>query len=247
MQEFWREQTQISETRDGFTLTLPLMYPDGWQVTVLLQLISPGHVRCSDQGSTIGPLVEAGMNLDAKHTRSLLNERIETFELDRDGFVLSKNFRLPLEGVDVQLFAEALVSIAHLIYRNEPSEIAVETPADRTVKRVFRERHLTPIEGALLPGRVEKKIRVDYYLEAKRPFALEVIRRREPTLNYIEQWAWRWTDLRNRDRRLLNAMVYDPDLQRMDQPVLDIGRSVCDLFCPYFETEQLDRLIQNSQ
>jgi len=38
----------------------------------------------------------------------------------RCGFELFREIRLPLDGLDVQLFAESLVSIAHLVYRYEP-------------------------------------------------------------------------------------------------------------------------------
>ena len=68
MEAFWREQMETAETRDGLALTLPLMYPDGWQVSVFLSATTPGRVQISDQGKTLGALQQAGMNLDAKPT-----------------------------------------------------------------------------------------------------------------------------------------------------------------------------------
>lgn len=245
MEGFWRDQTEAVRTREGLALSLPLMYPDGLQVTVFIEPTAPGYLRLSDRGKTLGPLVEAGMNLDAKLTGILLNERVQMFELQRQGLVLIKDLREPLQGIDIQLFAESLVSISHLIYRNEP-EAMIDTVADQTVRTIFRERQLRPIEGALLPGRIEKKIKVDYYLDSRRPLAMEVIKRRGTNLGYIEQWAWRWTDLKNRNQKLLSAMVYDPDVQPFDAPILDIGNSVCDLFCPYFETDRINSFMRKA-
>jgi hypothetical protein len=61
MQTFWREQVEAAYTRDGIALTLPLMYPDGWQVTVHITTTTPGRARLSDYGKTLGSLVEAGL------------------------------------------------------------------------------------------------------------------------------------------------------------------------------------------
>jgi hypothetical protein len=58
------------------------------------------------------------------------------FDLHREGFVLQKQIRLPIDGLDIQLFGEALVSLAHLIYRYEP-ETVEENVADRTVQKLF--------------------------------------------------------------------------------------------------------------
>ena len=247
METFWREQVEVAPTRDGIALTLPLMYPDGWQVTVFLAALTPGWVRLSDHGKTLGALIEAGMNLDAKHsnTATLLDERVKMFELQSDGTVLSKNARLPLQGVDVQLFAEALVSIAHLIYRHEPVP-AQENAAEKAVARVFSARHVTPRRNAELEGVLERRIRVDYLVEARRPLAVQVVSRRENLLAYMEQWAFRWSDLRKRDDRLLAAMVYDPESQAWDDTALRIGGEVCDCFCRYDETESLNAALTKS-
>lgn len=244
MEAFWREQVEAALTRDGLALTLPLMYPDGWQVTVYLTALSPDRVQLSDHGKTLGALIEAGMNLDAKQsaTAALLNERVATFELQSDGAVLSKDVRLPLQGLDVQLFAEALVSIAHLIYRHEPAA-AQENPAEKAVRRVFAARNVTPRRNAELEGVLKRRIRVDYLVEARRPLAVQVVSRRDNLLAYMEQWAFRWSDLRKRNGQLLAAMVYDPENQAWDDTALRIGGEVCDCFCRYDEAEPLDRAL----
>jgi hypothetical protein len=242
MEAFWREQVQVATTREGVALTLPLMYPDGWQVTVYLNQLTPGWVRISDHGKTLGTLIEAGMSLEAKHTAALLTERVETFELRSDGAILSKDVPLPLQGIDVQLFAEALISIAHLIYRYEPVSL-LENPADKAVRRVFENRKVQPRRNAELKGHLLQATRVDYLVEAKSPLAVQVVNRRENLLDYMEKWAFRWSDLQKQNDRLLAGMVYNPENQDWDATSLRIGNEVCDVFCRYDELEPLNRIL----
>jgi len=63
--------------------------------------------------------------------------------------------------------------------------------------------------------------------------------------DYMERWAWRWTDLKKQNPELLSAMVYNPDLQDWDNTSLKIGQEVCDLFCPCYDRDQIkDTLIR---
>jgi hypothetical protein len=63
--------------------------------------------------------------------------------------------------------------------------------------------------------------------------------------DYMERWAWRWTDLKKQNHELLSAMVYNPDLQDWDNTSLKIGQEVCDLFCPCYDRDQIkDTLIR---
>lgn len=242
MQAFWHEQVQAAKTREGIALTLPIMYPDGWQVTVHIAPLTPGWARITDQGKTLGALLETGMSLDAKHTAALLDERIQAFELKSDGAIISKEVRLPLQGVDVQLFAEALVSIAHLVYRHEPAAL-LENPADKVVRRVFEARKVQPRRNAEVQGKLLKFTRVDYLVEAKRPLAVQVVNRRDNLLDYMERWAFRWDDLKKHNNRLLTGMVYNPENQDWDETSLRIGSEVCDVFCRYDEVQPLNRVL----
>lgn len=245
MEAFWREQVQAAPSRDGIALTLPLMYPDGWQVTVFLSQLTPGWLRLSDHGKTLGALIETGMSLDAKYTATILEDRVQSFELRNDGAMLSKDVRLPLQGVDVQLFAEALVSVAHLVYRHEPA-ILLDNPADKAVRRVFETRKVQPRRNVEMEGHLVRTTRVDYMVDAKRPLAIQVVNRRENLLDYMERWAFRWNDLRQHDNRLLTGMVFNPENQDWDATALHIGNEVCDVFCRYDEAEPLYRMLDKA-
>jgi hypothetical protein len=166
-------------------------------------------------------------------------QRIQTFELRSNGAVISKDIKLPLQGVDVQLFAEALVSIAHLMYRHEPT-LLVENAADKAVRQIFSAHKLQPRQNAEVEGHLLKSTRVDYLIEGKRTLAVQVINRREHLLDYMERWAFRWDDLKKRNNRLMTGMVYNPENQQWDPTSLRIGREVCDVFCRYDEAATLD-------
>jgi len=238
MELFWREQVEAVRTREGIALTLPLMYPDGWQATVHLTPSAPGFLRLSDHGKALGSLIESGLNLNSRFTASLLEERLSMFEVRREGLLITKDVRLPLQGVDIQIFAESLVSIAHLIYRHEPASLQWSS-ADKVVRGIFAARNIRPRRNVPMEGQIEKRILVDYVVDVRGQMALEVVHRKENLLPYMEQWAFRWDDLRKKNKQLVAAMVYDPENQAWDSTALRIGSEVCDVFCRYDEAEGL--------
>ncbi|MDB6056760.1 MAG: hypothetical protein JWO95_604 [Verrucomicrobiales bacterium] len=248
VQAFLGEQINAEKTRRGVVMALPLMYPDGYQVQVHLEPVTKSTALITDRGRTLAKLLENGLNLDAKQTLALLDERKQMFEVNQAGFELQKEIRLPLQGIDVHLFAESLVSIAHLIYKYEPVT-SEESVADRTLKQIFKERGIEPTVNAVIDGKIEKQIRVNYLLSGRHPLACKVVKRRGPMLGYMEQWGWRWTDVKQHNPHLLRGMIYDPDKQEWDDTTLNICKSVCDLFCPYLETQTIhdaiDRAFKN--
>jgi hypothetical protein len=239
---FWADTLKIEPAREGVNIALPLLYPDGLQVVANLRPLAERTALLSDRGEVLANLTNSGFNLESEIVKKLITERLQVFDLQRDGLILEKQIRLPIDGLDIQLFGEALVSLAHLIYRYEP-ETTEESIADRTIQKLFLEHGLVPKRNAILEGRVEKRIQVDYFLEGKRGFALEVVKRKHHLVPYMEQWGWRWNDLRTKRPHLIRTMVYDPDNQHWDDTALAIGRSVCEVFCPYFEQEKVQKAI----
>jgi len=239
---FWSDTLEIAAHRRGLTLAVPLCYPDGWQVILELSRPVPGVLRLSDHGRTLQWLEGRGQNLDKKSVQNHLRERCTTFGMRQDGIALVKELPLPLDPASLQLFAEALVGIAYLYYLHKPAERAAEVPVE-TIERVFAERHLSPRRNHPLDGKIETGIRVDYYLPQQHPVALQILAQRGNVRQVMEQWGFRWTDLRNAHPKLRPAMVYDPDNQRIDPQTLRIGESVCDLFCPYHETAAIHEFL----
>lgn len=243
LSSFWSYALQIEWERDRLHLAWPLMLPDGLQLVFELRPITGAAAILSDAGRILGRLAAEGLNVDAGATADLIERRLAFFGLERDGFELRRPARLPIEAVEVQLFAEGLSSIAQLINRHEP-EAEEESVARKSVERLFQLRHLEPRRNHALEGRLEKAIRVSYYLEGRKGLALEVVDRRTNLHGYMQQWGWRWTDLHARHPQLVRAMVYDPDRQEWDAAALEIGRSVCEVFCPYHESEELGRAVE---
>jgi hypothetical protein len=237
---FWNEQLAIEESRGGLAAALPLMYPDGMQVTVNIEPFAPAQAMITDRGRTLMALEQGGINLEprSKHNHALLEEKKKVFDLNQDGYELRKLIRLPLSGIDVQLFAESLVSISHLVYRAEAHGVQ-EHVVRNALQRTFETKHLKPKENAFLPRKVVDRIPVGFLFEEKRVMAMKPIDIHGRVRDHMEQWGWRWTDLHKQNPDVLRAMIYNPDQQDWDETSLKIGREVCDLFCPYFESGQI--------
>jgi hypothetical protein len=242
---FWNDSFSVEATGDGVAIALPLLYPSGLQVAVSLKPIAETIAILSDRGETLGNLFNSGVSLEGATAEQFISDRLRVFDLKRDGLILQKQVSLPPDGLDIHLFGEALVSLAHLIYRYEP-EAVEEDVAGRTVHKLFSERALKPRRNFVFEGLVEKRIQIDYYLEGQRGLALEVIKRKGDLLPYMERWGWRWTDLRKNHPQLLRAMVYDPDNQKWESTSLAIGQSVCEVFCPYFDQPTLQNVIEDA-
>lgn len=243
LESFWSGMLEIAETRTGIALAVPLCRPDGWQIIVEVDELTPKAARLTDRGRILHWLAGAGQNVDGPGFCSLVNDRLRTFDLKRDAWEIYREVSLPLQGIDLHLFGEALVNIANLGNLHEPVA-RTQNIAEQTVEKVFADRQLRPQRNQTLSGCVEKKVRVDFYLDdTAHPVAVQVLNRRGSVTSYMEQWGFRWRDLRDATPTLLPAMIYDPATQEIDATAKAIGESVCELFCPYHETEKLHDLL----
>jgi hypothetical protein len=59
----------------------------------------------------------------------------------------------------------------------------------------------------------------------------------------MEQWGYRWNDLRKVTPELMPVMLFDPSVQEIDQETRAIGEDVCELFCAYDETERIHEVL----
>jgi len=245
LQSFWSEMLEIAPSSSGLSVAVPLCYPDGWQVLIDIRPSTPGLVRISDSGKTLHWLAGAGQNIEAERIKALLAERADVFHLQRDGWELFRDIRLPLKGMDVQIFAEGLIDIAHLFFLYEPAP-KTQNVVRETVERVFSERAIPVQHDLRLDGLLEKKIKVDYFAEIIKPVAIEVISRRGNITSYMEQWGFRWGDIRSMKPELMPAMIFDPAVTEIDDTALSIGTSVCTLFCAYHEADRIHDFLQQA-
>lgn len=240
---FWRESLEIGKTRQGFSLALPQTYPDGWQIVVELEDHLPAAVKVTDQGRTLSWLVAQGQNIETDAVQRHLNEICADCGMERDGLELFHWFPKALEGVDLHVFAEALVAIAHLHYLSDLKPRTLDI-LDETLQRVFKDRGVIALPGTTLDGRTRKKVKLDYFIADESPIAFQIIRRQGRILGTMEQWGWRWNDLRAAHPKLRPAMIYDPQHQEIDPDSRAIGEEVCSLFCSYEETDRIHDFLE---
>jgi len=245
--QFWSEQLCVEQTKDGLLVALPLMYPNGIQVTLAIKPLTSHQAILTDRGETVAGLEAAGIDLQLPRNSELLIGKIKSFELQQNGLEIQKVIRLPLDGIDVHLFGEALVSLAHLIYRHEmttPRALHVYNAIRRLlIKYNF---NFLEHEQAVVAGEVEQRIIVDFLVKERHSVACKTVERRGRMRDYIEQWGFRWWDAKRRNSKLARAMFYDPDNQEWDDESLRIGKNVCEIFLPYFETDGIKTALERA-
>jgi hypothetical protein len=107
---FWADSLKVEPARDGVNIALPLLYPDGIQIIAHLRPLAERTALLTDRGEVFANLTTGGFNLESEVAKKLVTERLQVFDLQRDGFILEKQIRLPIDGLDIHLFGEALVS-----------------------------------------------------------------------------------------------------------------------------------------
>ena len=193
--DFQQDALAVETTPHGVAAALPHTRPDGWQMVVELQPASPKKVKLTDGGRTLGWLAGRGQNVETDAVAEQLREICRQASMERDGWELFRWPEIPLQGVEVHVFAEALSNVAHLYYLHEPTPRGADA-ADRMLRRVFTDRKLTALENHPLDGKTERAVRVDYYIASAHPVAFQVLRRRGRIQATMEQWGYRWQDLR---------------------------------------------------
>ena len=243
--QFWTDQLRIEQTREGLLVALPLLYPNGLQVVIAIKPVTSHQAILTDRGETVASLGTGGIDLQLPKNSELLGDKIKCFELQQNGLEIQKIIRLPLDGIDVHLFGEALVSISHLIYRHE-----LTTPRALHVYNAIRSLlikynfNFLEHEQAVIVGEVEQRINVDFLIKDRHSVACKTVERRGRMREYIEQWGFRWWDAKRHNNRLARAMFYDPDNQQWDDESLRIGQNVCEIFYPYFETDSIKKALE---
>lgn len=242
---FWDAQLRIEPNGDGLAIAMPLMDASGWQVVVHLAPIAPGQWLLSDLGAIVHMLDDAGKRPDGKKVRELIDAQCKFYGFERNGLVFQQTVRVPFDPTEIQVFAEGLVAISHLCPRTQRLT-ATKTTAqiEKRISGYFYQRDWTPKRHHKLAGLVEPEIVVDYYWEGARTLAVQPVGRTRHLRGYMEQWGWRWTDLKRAHPDLVKAMVFDPDSQAWDAASTRIGEEVCDLFVPVYEAEAaLDEIL----
>lgn len=235
---FWNEVLEVESTPKGLIFTMPASYPDGWQVVLELSQKTPKGFRLSDRGKTLSWLSGQGQNIDTDAMRQHLARLCAEHSLREEHGVLHRWLEWPLDATDIQVFTEGLVAISRLEILND-HRAAEEEVADSTVQRIFSDAGLSPKRKHQLHITKDRKVSVDYFVEQRRPIALQILRTKTDFSGTMEKWGFRWHELKNNYAGLAPIMLYDRNTQIIDPYSRHIGESECELFCGYDETDRI--------
>lgn len=238
LRSFYDEVIETKAEDDRVYLSLPLMNADGYQITIAIDQVAERVAVLTDLGETLAFLDLRGVSTKQDSIRDLIQPRLAAFEIELHGNELWKPVELPIQGLDIQLFAEALAGLTYAIFRHErtqPRNVHVYS----RVKENLQRAHVDFLTGkdALIAGRTSKTIQVDFLLTGQTPVAVKTVQRKSRLHNYMEQWGFRWGDAKQANSSLIRAMLYDPENQEWDETSLDIGKHYCEIFRPYYESE----------
>lgn len=239
---FWDEALEVESTPKGLLFTMPASYPDGWQVVLELSQKTPTGFRLSDRGKTLSWLSGQGQNIETDAMRHHLQHLCTEHFLQEEHGVLYRWLELPLDATDIQVFAEGLVAISRLEILND-HRAAVEEVADSIVQRILSDAGLSPKRKHRLHITKERAVSVDYFVEQRRPLALQILRTKTDLSGTMEKWGFRWHELKNNYAGLAPIMLYDRDTQIIDPYSRHIGESECELFCGYDETGRIHKTL----
>ena len=111
----------IENTSKGYAVAMPALMADGWQVTFLVEQVAADTILLSDAGRTISWLEMRGINSQSDIVSSLFHEKVLMFQAECPDGVLKKLTTPQNLFLDMQLFAELIASLSHLIFRFNPS------------------------------------------------------------------------------------------------------------------------------
>jgi hypothetical protein len=235
---FWNETLEIETTPQGLIFTMPASYPDGWQVVLELSQKTPKGFRLSDRGKTLSWLTGQGQNIETDAMKQHLRRLFSEHNLQEEHGVLCRWLELPLDATDVQVFAEGLVAISRLEILNE-HRVADEDVADKTVQRILFDSGLTAKRKHKLSITKDRAVSVDYFIEQRRPAAIQILKTKSDLSGTMEKWGFRWHELKSNYAGLAPIMLYDRNTQIIDPYSRHIGETECKLFCGYDETDRI--------
>lgn len=241
---FWNEALEIEPTAKGLLFTMPASFPDGWQVVLELSQVTPKGFRLSDRGKTLSWLIGQGQNISTDAIRHHLQRLCAEHSLTEEHGVLCRWLELPLDPRDIQVFAEGLVAVSRLDILND-HRMAEEDVADTVVQRILSDAGLEAKRHHKLSITKDRAVAVDYFIEQRRPTAIQILRAKSDISGSMEKWGFRWHELQNKYTGLAPIMLYDRDTQQIDSYSRHIGDAECALFCGYDETDRIHETLKS--
>lgn len=241
---FWRESLRIERTARGLIFTMPISYPDGWQVVLELRQLTPQSFDLNDRGRTLAWLQGQGLNVQAEAVKAHLQRLSVEHSLTEQDGVFHRWLDKQIDATDIHVFAEGLAAVGRLDLLNE-HRIAEENVANATLQRVFQDAGLKPERNYKLSITPDRKVTVDFFVEQRRPLALQILKTRSDLTGTMERWGYRWDELKKAHQGLASVMLYDRNTQVIGSYERHIGESRCELFCGYDETDRIHAVLES--
>ena len=235
---FWSDALEIETTPRGLIFTMPVSYPDGWQVVLELSQKTPKGFRLSDRGKTLSWLTGQGQNIESDAMKQHLLRLCSEHHIREEHGVLCRWLDLPLDATDIHVFAEGLAAISRLEILNE-HRATDEDVANKTVQRILSDAGLAAKRKHKLSVTKDRAVSVDYFVEQRRPAAIQILKTKSDLSGTMEKWGFRWHELKSNYSGLAPIMVYDRNTQIIDSYSRHIGETECELFCGYDETDRI--------
>jgi Domain of unknown function DUF1828 len=243
---FWNSILEVQTTPQGLLFTMPVSYPDGWQVVLELQRVAPNTWLLSDRGQTLSWLMGHGLNLQTEamqtHLKRLCNEH--SFQMNEGVFF--RHIAWPLAADDMHVFAEGVAAISRLDLFNE-HRILEEDVARHAVQRILQDAHLPHHRHHKLSITAERSIAIDFYVEQKRPAAIQILKTKTDLAGTMEKWGFRWRELKGLNPGLAPIMLFDRNAQTIDAYSRHIAQTECELFCGFDETDRIHSTLRALQ
>ncbi len=243
---FWDAALSVETHKDSLVFTMPASYPDGWQIVLEISQKTPKGFRLSDRGRTLAWLTGQGQKVDTDAMRRHILRLCQECQMDLDGGEFYRWLSAPLDATDIHVFTEGLVAVSHLHVLHE-HRVAEENVAATTVQRVLTDSGLKSDRNHKLSITKDRKVSVDFYAEAKRSVAIELIKSKHDLSGKMERWGFRWDELRKSHRSLMPIMLYDRNTMLVDNYSRHIGEEKCELFCGYDETDRIHDVLEKAK
>jgi hypothetical protein len=244
--DFWNGILEVQTTPQGLLFTMPVSYPDGWQVVLELQRIAPNTWRLTDRGQALNWLTGQGLNLQTEAMQAHLKRLCSEHFLQLSDGVLWRHLAWPFEGGDMHVFAEGVAAISRLELLNE-HRAHEEDVASQAVQRTLQDAHLPFQQHHKLSITADRSIAVDFYVAQKRPAAIQILKTKTDLPGTMEKWGFRWRALKGLNPSLAPIMLFDRNTQTVDAYSRHIAQAECELFCGFDEADRIHSTLRALQ
>jgi len=244
--DFWNGILEVQTTPQGLLFTMPVSYPDGWQVVLELQRIAPNTWRLTDRGQALNWLTGQGLNLQTEAMQAHLKRLCSEHFLQLSDGVLWRHLAWPFEGGDMHVFAEGVAAISRLELLNE-HRAHEEDVASQAVQRTLQDAHLPFQRHHKLSITADRSIAVDFYVVQKRPAAIQILKAKTDLPGTMEKWGFRWRALKGLNPSLAPIMLFDRNTQTVDAYSRHIAQAECELFCGFDEADRIHSTLRALQ